>query len=116
MVKLSNVDVCYWLNDWCKEAHVSSTETTFKVDHKKRIIYIFTARPGYLIGKAGSVYGKYKKLLQDAIDKHNRIRKKANAEKKFSPKLEMMKPYKIELVEVTEASFWVDYDPMGEGF
>lgn len=116
MVKLSDVDICYWLNEWCKEGNIPGNRVTFKADHKKRIIYIFTRWPGSLIGKAGKVYNKYKEMLQETVDKHNRIRKKANTEKKFSPKLEMMKPYKIELIEVTEANFWVDYDPMAEGF
>ena len=99
MRKLSNVDICYWLTDWCTEAGLSPAKVTFKVHPKKPIIYIFTSRPGYLIGKAGYLIDKYKKYL-----------------KTYAKKYRISKKYKIELVEVVESDYWVAYEPENYGY
>lgn len=109
MEKISNVEVCYWLTDWCKECGIPPEKVNFKIDHKKRIIYIFSSRIGWIIGKAGIYSTKYKEKLKELIDKKNDIRKKIK-----DYKLKDIKYYTYELIEVTEANFWVDYEWGGE--
>ena len=50
------------LNAWCKEAGVK-TPVGYYLDHKDGTYYIYTDRPGYLIGKGGCLVSKYQQLL-----------------------------------------------------
>ena len=69
------------INDWRKEAGVKDP-IMIKKDHQNKKLYIYTTKPGYLIGYHGQMINKYrsllsKKLLSYFID-HNRIPKDTN--------------------------------------
>lgn len=51
------------LTAWCKEAGVK-TPIGYYLDYTDGIYYIYTDKPGYLIGKAGCLVNKYQQLLQ----------------------------------------------------
>lgn len=95
---LDNVAVCYWLNDWCKEAHLNSKEVLFFINREGRLLNICTSRPGLLIGAKGNLYEKYKNSLKEIENKYK-----------------CENPLEINLIECTQADFWVDYDYMGDG-
>jgi hypothetical protein len=59
-------DFWHTMNDWKKEAGVTSP-VQWKVDDRKHKIYIYTNRPGYFIGYHGKLYEKYKPLLNKTI-------------------------------------------------
>ena len=103
MIVLDNVAIGYWLTDWCKEANLKPSKVQYKVDKEKSFLHIYlniyTPNPGYLIGRKGWLYEKYKALLIAVETKY-----------KCEQHLE------INLVETTQADFWVDYDYMEEGF
>ena len=98
MKMLDNVEICYWLTDWCKEANLNPKNVQFYIDREKKKICICTALPGWLIGPKGNRYEKYKNNLKE-------IEKKYKCEKSLE----------INLIETTEANYWVDYDYMGDG-
>ena len=98
MKMLDHVAICYWLNDWCKESQLNPKNVQFYIDREEQKICICTPLPGYLIGPKGNRYEKYKNNLKE-------IEKKYRCEKSLE----------INLIETTEANFWVDYDYMGEG-
>ena len=52
---------------WCKEAGIYQVAIKTKYDSKSDCykLTLYTERPGLLIGKAGSLCEKYKKLLQE---------------------------------------------------
>ena len=52
---------------WCKEAGIYQVAIKTKYDSKSDCykLTLYTERPGLFIGKAGSLYEKYKKLLQE---------------------------------------------------
>lgn len=95
---LDNVELCYWLNDWCKEAHLNSKEVLFFINREGRLLNICTSRPGLLIGAKGNLYEKYKNSLKEIENKYK-----------------CEHPLEINLIECTQADFWVDYEYMGEG-
>ena len=96
---LDNVALCYWLNDWCKEAHLNPKNILFYINREEKSLNICTSSPGYLIGAKGNLYEKYKNKLEEIENKY-----------KCESLLE------IKLIECTQADFWVNYDYMGEGF
>ena len=51
------------LSAWCKEAGVK-TPVGYYLDVMDGTYYIYTDKPGYLIGKSGCLVEKYQKLLQ----------------------------------------------------
>lgn len=106
---LSNVDVSYWLTDWCNEVDMPANTVTFAIDNRNHKVFIFTSRPGWLIGKAGIYADKYKNKLIEIIDQKREIHNKVGG-------YEVMEYYDYQFIEVTEADYWVNYDPMGEGF
>lgn len=54
------------LSAWCEEAKVK-TPVGYYLDYTDGTYYVYTDRPGYLIGKGGSLVSKYLQLL------HNRF-------------------------------------------
>lgn len=50
------------LTAWCKEAGVK-TPVGYHLDVFDGTYYVYTDKPGYLIGKAGCLVNKYKELL-----------------------------------------------------
>lgn len=94
---LDHVAICYWLNDWCKEAGLSPKNVLFFINKEGRLLNICTSLPGWLIGAKGNLYEKYKNSLKEIENKY-----------KCENSLE------INLIECTQADFWVDYDYMGE--
>ena len=60
-------DVMDIIRQWCEEAHLNINQVMFKldkgVDKYTDIIKIYTARPGLLIGKAGSIIAKYRNKM-----------------------------------------------------
>lgn len=53
------------MEEWKKEAHIPSYEETIAVHMHGSTISIVTQRPGYFIGKAGSLIKKYQNILQE---------------------------------------------------
>ena len=51
------------LTAWCKEAGVK-TPVGYYLDIMDGTYYIYTDKPGYLIGKAGCLVNKYQQLLR----------------------------------------------------
>ena len=51
------------LSAWCEEAKVK-TPVGYYLDYTDGIYYVYTDRPGYLIGKGGCLVHKYQQLLQ----------------------------------------------------
>lgn len=51
------------LSAWCREAGVK-TPVGYYLDYTDGTYYIYTDRPGYLIGKGGCLVSKYQQLLQ----------------------------------------------------
>ena len=99
MIILDNVAISYWLTDWCKEANLQPSKVQYKIDRENLKLNIYTPNPGYLIDREGWLYEKYKALL---IAIETKYRCEQHLE--------------INLVETTQADFWVDYDYMGDGF
>lgn len=98
MKMLDNVAISYWLTDWCKEANLQPNKVQYKSDRENLKLNIYTPNPGYLIGRKGWLYEKYKALL-------------IAVETKYSCEQHL----EINLIETTQADFWVDYDYMGDG-
>ena len=59
------------LNAWCAEAHVTSPVGYYN-DYET--ITIFTDKPGWLIGKAGTLVEKYKTLFNEEFHKDYKIK------------------------------------------
>ena len=97
MIILDNVAISYWLTDWCKEAGLQPSKVQYKINRENLKLNIYTPNPGYLIGRNGCLYEKYKALLVAVETKY-----------RCEQHLEM------NLTETTQADFWVDYDYMGE--
>jgi ribosomal protein S3 len=55
---------------WMKEA---KTDKPVQFNYHNSEVYIYTSQPGYLIGKAGALYNKYKALLMDSFDNCDRV-------------------------------------------
>lgn len=91
MYRLDNVEVSYWLTEWCNEAKLSPSTVQYKIG--RDTLYVLTPYVGWLIGKQGLLYEKYKNDLQKREQKYN-----------CENKLE------IKLIETTVANFWVDYE------
>lgn len=53
---------CKLIEEWCKEASVTSP-VGYHNELGKRIITIYTDKPGYLIGRGGCLVNKFKKRL-----------------------------------------------------
>lgn len=69
-------DVIEVVRRWCEEAHVDIKRVMFKIDKSNKnldIIKIYTDRPGYLIGKAGSILDKYRKKMLE-VDSEYRLK------------------------------------------
>ena len=54
------------IKQWKDEAHVD-TPIVIKYDSKKQCMNIYTTKPGYLIGRCGERYYKYRNMLTEAI-------------------------------------------------
>ena len=52
------------LSAWCEEAKVK-TPVGYYLDYTDGTYYVYTDRPGYLIGKGGSLVSKYLQLLRN---------------------------------------------------
>lgn len=89
---LTDVDVSYWLTEWCKEVKLDPKTVTFKVNHNAGVVHIFTSRPGIMIGAKGVHAAKYKHKLTELLQK-----------------CKIKKEYSYQFVEVTFADFWVKY-------
>ena len=97
-----------WLIKWCEEANLNFRRVTYKITHdnekEEYVLYIYTARPGLLIGKQGALFEKYR----DEFLK----------ETQRDIKTELVKDIKVELVEVAEImteTEWNEYI-RGRGF
>ena len=99
MIVLDNVEISYWLTDWCKEADIKAEEVLFYIDRENLKLNICTSRPGLLIGLRGARYEEYKNRLK-ALENGRGCKEQLT----------------INLIECTQANFWVDYNYMGEGF
>ena len=93
---LDNVAIGYWLTEWCEEANLKPLKVQYKIDRETLNINIYTPNPGWLIGAKGNLYEKYKNKL-----------------KEIETKYKCENPLEINLIETTQADFWVDYDYMG---
>ena len=51
------------LSAWCREAGVT-TPIGYYLDYSDGTYYVYTNKPGFLIGKGGCLVDKYKQLLQ----------------------------------------------------
>lgn len=51
--------------EWMKEA---KTYKPVQFSYKNNEVFIYTSQPGYLIGKAGVLFNKYKTKLTEAFD------------------------------------------------
>ena len=51
--------------EWKKEA---KADKPVQFSYKNNELFIYTSQPGYLIGKAGSLFNKYKALLTESFD------------------------------------------------
>ena len=96
MKMLDNVEICYWLTDWCKEAQLNTIKVQFYIDRKEKKLCICTPHPGYLIGPKGLLFEKYKYKL-----------------KEIEQKYACEKALEIQFIETTEANYWVDYAYLG---
>lgn len=96
---LDGVIISYWLTDWCKEANLQPHRVQYNIDRENIKVNIYTPYPGWLIGPKGNRIEKYMQLLIEEEKKHK-----------------CEKHLEINLIETTQADFWVDYDYMGEGF
>lgn len=50
------------LSAWCEEAKVK-TPVGYYLDYADGTYYVYTDKPGYLIGKGGCLVSKYRQLL-----------------------------------------------------
>ena len=57
------------MREWKKEAHVDSPILT-KYDHKRQKFIIYSTKPGFLIGKAGERYFRFREKLLPKIRGH----------------------------------------------
>lgn len=97
-MKPSECSICYWLTDWCKQAKLDPEKVYFTFNKDKNIINVYSPVPGQLIGPKG-IYFNYAEVELCVL---------FNAYKQ--------KPAKINIVEVTKANFWVNYNPVPEDF
>lgn len=51
--------------EWKKEA---KADKPVQFSYKNNEVFIYTSQPGYLIGKAGVLYNKYKAKLMESFD------------------------------------------------
>ena len=104
-------------DEWAKEIKVPTRDIMFSMDRDKpNLIHIYTDIPGLMIGKAGCIIEKYKRKLNDLVDKHNALVDEINSNPDKECKLEYMPKVEINFVEVIRANFWLNYDPMSECF
>lgn len=124
---LSRSKVSVILQEYAEEARLS--HILYKI-HKDNTIQIFTSRPGILIGKAGSVVEKYRKMLNELVTEENNTIREINDRKILAfndiykdtphqerPKLILMayeNPVKIVFVECCNSKLDALYDPMSE--
>ena len=57
--------------EWKKEA---KTYKPVQFSYKNNEVFIYTSQPGYLIGKAGVLYNKYKAKMTEAFDNCDFVR------------------------------------------
>ena len=84
----------------------------FKIDKSNKnldIIKIYTDKPGYLIGKAGSILDKYRKKMLEVDSKY---RLKYNI--KYDIKIELNEVHTVMSKE--EENIYLDSLSIGEGF
>ena len=62
---VSNYKLEKILNKWAKEAKAYQP-ISYKYD--SGTLYIYTSQPGYLIGKAGSLSGKYRTIITETFE------------------------------------------------
>lgn len=64
----------FWhkMSDWKREAKID-TPVLYRFDNEQQKLYIYTTKPGYMIGKYGSLVEKYKLLLKEATLFNNKI-------------------------------------------
>ena len=103
------------LDEWAKEMNIPTRDIMFSMDKDKpNLIHIYTDRPGLMIGKAGCLIDKYRIKLDELVDRWNVIIKRCNDKNKTKEKL---MPYvQFDLIEVVRANFWLNYNPISEGF
>lgn len=97
MKKLLDCDVSFWLTKWCEEAQVDPKTVYYKIDHKKRIVYILSNQPFALIGYHGCLSDKYGEKLKEIIDHWHDVDLRCYKEGKIKKK-EFLKQYKYKLV------------------
>jgi hypothetical protein len=61
------------LDAWCKEAKVK-TPVGYYLDPSDGIYYIYTNKPGYLIGRKGCLVDKYQQILQSQFSNMKSIK------------------------------------------
>ena len=124
---LSRSKVSVILQEYAEE--VKLPHLLYKI-HKDNTIQIFTSRPGILIGKAGSVVEKYRKMLNELVTEENNTIREINDRRIVAfnnihkdtpyeerPKLILMSyqhSAEIVFVECCNSKFDALYDPMSE--
>lgn len=106
-------DVMHILREWCEEAHLNISQVMFKLDKRINedtdIVKIYTDRPGYLIGKAGSIIAKYRKKM---LEVGSEYRLKYNI--KYDIEIELNEVHTVMSEE--EENIYLDSLVMGRGF
>lgn len=67
---MSNYSVEKVLKEWVDESRIPEP---IQFSYGKGELFIYTSRPGYLIGKAGTLYNKYKDKLMSEFDDLNSV-------------------------------------------
>ena len=124
---LSNIKVAKILQEYAKE--VNQNFLLYKISEQNEIT-IYTHIPGILIGKAGSVVEKYRKMLNELVTKENSTIREINDRRvmefnsihKDTPYEERPKLFllsyehsaEIVFIECCNSKFDALYDPMSE--
>ena len=114
MDRLSKGEISDALYMWTKEIGIPLRDIMYTIDNNN-VLTIYTDIPGQLIGKAGSTIDKLKQLLNDTVDKHNRLITQYNAKEDKEFELAPMNPVSINFIEVTRGDYWFNYDWYGRG-
>ena len=113
MVELSLIKISEVFDEWAKEMRIPTRDIIFNVSREKpNEITIYTDRPGIMIGKCGMLIEKYKQKFNLIIKEHNEIGEKIFKERGYNFK--KMDDVVLNIIEVTRANYWLNYDPMSE--
>ena len=115
MTELSMGEISEVFKEYAEELNIPVRDIMFSTDGKNTIT-IYTDIPGLLIGKAGSTIEKYKKKLNALVTEHNDIIKQINSKPDREYTIPEMPEVKFNIIEVTRANFWLNYNSMGECF